>query len=278
MTLPALRELQSHRRWVNWRYAVMAAGRRTKIPYMPSGRPASTTDPATWSAYEEVARATTFDGNGFVGTHSNYVGVDLDHAGDGRTVAPWAQAIVRLLDSYTEWSPSTRGLRIWCRGPFAPGGRRRKGFGADHQGALEVYGGASPRYLTVTGAHLAGTPVRIEERAGALAVLAREYFPEPAAPAHAARPISISPDDRDLLAEARGASPQFRRLWDGDTSAFPSRSEADYVLARELLRWTGGDIARADRLFRQSSLFRPKWDEQRGAETYGARTLRKATT
>ena len=31
-----------------------------------------------------------------------------------------------------------------------------------------------------------------------------------------------------------------------------------------------------DRMFRVSDLFRPKWDDQRGSETYGERTISKA--
>ena len=42
--------------------------------------------------------------------------------------------------------------------------------------------------------------------------------------------------------------------------------------------WTGGDPDRVDRLFRQSALFRPKWDQVRYADgrTYGRATVTKA--
>ncbi|PZA06131.1 DUF927 domain-containing protein [Meiothermus sp. PNK-Is4] len=42
--------------------------------------------------------------------------------------------------------------------------------------------------------------------------------------------------------------------------------------------WCGNDTARADRLFRQSKLYRPKWDEKHHADgrTYGQATLEKA--
>ena len=35
-------------------------------------------------------------------------------------------------------------------------------------------------------------------------------------------------------------------------------------------------LEQVDRLFRQSALYRDKWDEQRGADTYGNLTVMKA--
>ena len=40
--------------------------------------------------------------------------------------------------------------------------------------------------------------------------------------------------------------------------------------------WTGHDLERADRMFRQSGLMREKWLERHGNQTYGAMTLEKA--
>ncbi|MCH7472795.1 class I tRNA ligase family protein [bacterium] len=40
--------------------------------------------------------------------------------------------------------------------------------------------------------------------------------------------------------------------------------------------WTGRDPVRMDQIFRRSGLMRDKWDEQRGAETYGQRTIATA--
>ena len=85
-------------------------------------------------------------------------GVDLDHCRDQETgqIEPWAVEVVTLIDSYTEVSPSGTGLRIICRGKI-PGPRRRKG-------SVEMYDESSPRYLTITGVHLEGTPTTVEER------------------------------------------------------------------------------------------------------------------
>jgi putative DNA primase/helicase len=45
------------------------------------------------------------------------------------------------------------------------------------------------------------------------------------------------------------------------------------ALVSLLAFWTGGDRARIDQLFRQSGLYREKWDADRGASTYGENTI-----
>jgi len=68
-------------------------------------------------------------------------------------------------------------------------------------------------------------------------------------------------------------------LWESPESRYPSQSEADMGLCFYLGFWTGGDPDRMDRLFRDSGLYRGKWDRVHFANgaTYGdvciARTL-----
>ena len=116
--LPArLRRLD---RWVLWRY-LTRNGRPTKIPFNAiTGREASSTDPQTWSSLPEVVHAlgggTTFSGLGFVfAEEDGFCGVDLDRAIDPDTkqLKPWAERIVRDLDSSTEISPSGTGAKIF---------------------------------------------------------------------------------------------------------------------------------------------------------------------
>ena len=62
--------------------------------------------------------------------------------------------IVQQLDSYTEISPSGTGLRIFIRAKLPPKDRKI--------GNFECY--ESGRYLTVTGHHVEGTPLSVEQR------------------------------------------------------------------------------------------------------------------
>lgn len=96
------------------------------------------------------------------------------------------------------------------------------------------------------------------------------------------RPAASRPPHRDdaaLLAHARAArnGAKFAALYDaGDVSGYTSASEADLALCSLLAFWAGGNATRMDGLFRRSALMRPKWNEARGAETYGARTIATA--
>jgi len=66
-------------------------------------------------------------------------------------------------------------------------------------------------------------------------------------------------------------------LWRGDTSGHEGDdSAADMALCNILAFWTGKNAGETDRLFRQSGLMRPKWDERRGRDTYGNITIQKA--
>ena len=79
----------------------------------------------------------------------------------------------------------------------------------------------------------------------------------------------------EMLEEAVGL---IRRLWEGDITGYPSESEADAALCELLAFWGARDPAQLDRLVRRSGLYRPKWDERRGADgaTYGQVTIARA--
>jgi len=82
--------------------------------------------------------------------------VDLDKCRDPQTgiVQPWALEAIKMLDSYTELSPSKTGFHILLNGALPEGGNRK--------GPVEVY--TKGRYFTITGDHVAGTPTTINQR------------------------------------------------------------------------------------------------------------------
>ena len=267
-------ELRVRPQWLNWRYEERGT-KRTKVPYNSrTAEKASSTDPRTWSSYEEaVAASGNYDGIGFVLTADDpIVGIDLDHCRipESGALEPWAEAIVTRMASYCEITPSCAGLRIFALGALPPAGRKR--------GPIEMYDRA--RYLTVTGAHLGGTPLTVEERTEALHAVHREVFGAGSAPAStSARPAApVDLDDISLVVrikQSKGAK-RFSRLWAGNVDGFASRSEADLALCGILAFWTQRRPEQIDRLFRSSALMRSKWDSRRGTETYGQRTISKA--
>lgn len=103
------------------------------------------------AAYE--ANRDVFGGIGFVMTNAPGVtGVDLDGCIDEHgNVAPWAGDIVAKLDSYTEVSPSGKGLRAFVVGEVEDWQVRGP------EVCMEVYGGTGGRFLTVTGARVPGS-------------------------------------------------------------------------------------------------------------------------
>lgn len=259
-------ELRALPQWVVWRVEERG-DKPTKVPYAVDGRPASTTDPGTWAALDMAISRFQLggvDGIGFVfSTADPFVGVDLDGALDGDRLAPWAAEIVAELDSYTEISPSGRGLHVLIRGELRAGGNRR--------GPIELY--SHGRYFTMSGRVFEGRDT-IHERQGPLdAVHARHVARSlPVVPMR--RPAPVGVDDHELVERAMRArnGGLFSRLWRGQTGGYSSRSEADLALVSLLVFWTGGDTERVDRLFRASGLYRAKWER----ENYRRATIDRA--
>lgn len=85
--------------------------------------------------------------------------------------------------------------------------------------------------------------------------------------------------DEAVIARMLGGSnaDEIEKLLRGDTSAYADDdSRADQALCNHLAFWTAKDRQQMDRIFRTSKLIRPKWDEKRGAQTYGEMTVDKA--
>lgn len=157
--------MQKAKRWVTWRLEPSQNNLTdtTKVPYCAAtGKHASTTDPRTWGRFQDVLTAverlrvdaeavrrkpdSLSKGIGFMMLNSGVVGVDIDHCiNDDGTLTDVARDIVNTLDSYTELSPSGKGIRIFVDACTLPG----KDF--TRRNGLEMYGGSSGRYLTVTG-------------------------------------------------------------------------------------------------------------------------------
>lgn len=268
--------LRGRKQWVLWKLEERD-GEKTKVPYMINGFRAAVNAPSMWETFQKVKL--TFDtlegytGIGYIMAEKDpFVGIDLDDVVDENgAIEAWAWAIVERLNSYTEISPSGRGLRIFIEAK-KPGPRCRTGSRPD----FEVYEGA--RLLSVTGNRLPGTPEKIEKRQEELDALYAQIFPERDEPTVQAQPGKSSVKDGELLGKilASKQAKEFEALWDGDILSYPSASEADLVFCNILAFWTGRDESQIDRIFRASGRMRPKWDEKRGRETYGEITLQKA--
>lgn len=267
-------ELKTQPRWV--------CCTADKLPIDPkTGKAADSTAPGTWADYATAAAAVTplgCRGVGFV-LGGGIAGIDIDHCIDPNTgaVDETALSIVEAMQSYTEVSPSGTGLHILFRGAKA-GKACRRALG--HGVGLEMYDGG--RYFTVTGRSWHDPPLPLAERTAEAARLYHKYLARPQPAPTAAQGALVQPrpagaqSDAEILEKAKQAKggDKLAALLAGNWQPYAaSHSEADLALCNLLAFWLGADKRRMDAAFRASGLYRPKWDERRGADTYGNITL-----
>lgn len=161
----ALRALAARPHWVIWRWTEPADGRKPDKPLFRAGDPwrhASTQEPASWDSFGAAMGAVAAgeaDGAGYVlRDDAAHIFLDLDQCRDPVTgaLADWAQRLVEEADSYTEVTPSGRGLRIigLNESLSAPIHRR---VAMPEGGSVEVFH-RCPRYVTVSGRLLREAP------------------------------------------------------------------------------------------------------------------------
>jgi hypothetical protein len=221
-----------------------------------------------WAVYREECYA----GIGFVLTENDpFVVIQIGDAlsGDGLPRIEAARAL-RTLTAYAERSPDGLGMTLLLRGHLPPGGCRRE----------TVDLADTECFFPITGCRLPDSPVQIAERQSALEEYHSELFPSPPkrfVPSSNTNGIS----DEEVLRTAFNASNGVRmqQLYRGDTHVVPGgRNAADLALCSMLGFYTGNDAERLDRIFRKSTLFRPKWDSVKysNGKTYGQATIAKA--
>jgi putative DNA primase/helicase len=258
--------LKSERRWMNWKLEFRAGQRKpwTKVPVDPhTGGSGDSTDPNKWGTLADaVARDESHIG---FALGDGFVGVDLDGciSPDGK-IEPAALKVRDRLNTYGEHSISGTGIHFIARGSLPLKGRRK--------GSIEMYD--SGRFFTMSGAVLAGSSATIDDRTAELAAFHAEVFPppKPKAPGNNGHHV---PHDDEIIQRALNANngDKFKRLFGGDTSEYGhDDSSADLALCNLIAFWTGPEPAAIDRLFRQSGLYRDKWER----EDYRTETINRA--
>ena len=235
-------ELQALPQWLCWQYEDREQTKPTKVPYNPiTGKLASVTNSETWCTFEQaVSFAHIYSGIGFVLT-DGYTCIDLDHT-ENEEMRQKQIAIESAFNSYSEVSPSGKGLHIWIKGTV-PSGRRR--------GAVEVY--SSSRYMTMTGQVYRNTPIAHQQD------LIMQLWGEMSAEA---KPLNtdLNADETQTdyevceVAAAAVNGEKFTDLYKGDWHKYyPSQSEADFALINILAFYTQNRV-QITRIFRNSSL------------------------
>lgn len=247
-------ELKAYPQWVTYR------GVEDKAPRQINDEPASSTDAKTWTTWDNIEN---LDNKGFVLTVNDpFVFWDFDKCldNDFNITDPAIKKIVEKLNSYTEISPSKKGLHVLCKGKLPNVGGNRKG-------KIEIYDKA--RYTTMTGDILPGYPDTIEERQSMVnsihKVLFKDRYVELEEPQHVT-PTEGAPLTDDMVLEklfTEKEGEKWRLLFHGDTSAYDGDdSRADAALMHKLAFYTQGDRGQMENLFRQSGLYRQKFEKR----------------
>lgn len=267
--------------WCTWRLELDKNGRWTKIPYsaVRSGK-ASSTDPNTWSTFEQARQAfkkalgtvNEYSGLGIVFHESlNCIFIDVDHcinAETGEIDERGTYMLNTFPNTYAELSQSKTGLHFFVLGKIP------KGFKNSKQNVEMYYTG---RYCAFTACAVQACEPS-ENQEGLNEVFAKFKTPDPVQ-----KPLNvvnvakvILPSDQEILEKLfnnRKYADLFNGKWE---DYFSSQSEADISLCESLAFWCDRDHETIDRLFRSSALYRSKWDEKHGAQTYGFLTIQKA--
>ncbi len=156
--------LAERAQWLLWRYeAKEGQVKPLKVPYWTTGArrggtQGSDIDRAKLCTLGEVKRA--FERGGYTGIgfaflpDDGLIGIDIDGAINPETgvVTDRLQAIITSVASYTEYSPSGKGVHIIVQGTTDTNKSNDIG--------LEVFCGR--QYFTFTGKHWSGTPLTVE--------------------------------------------------------------------------------------------------------------------
>ncbi len=284
-------DLKILKQWVLWKLE-NRSGRSTKIPYQRNGKHAKTNDPATWSSFGD-AMATLksseglYTGIGFVFTEDDlFWGIDVDQCASNGKLCKEVLPYLDSLNSYTEWSPSHKGLHVIIKADKTNAAGLRIKSPAANIKEIEIY--PKGRFFTVTGAKLEEYSSSTEYRNDELLRLIEELDPNrqlqavriqpPARELHLTEGIS-SESDESIIAKCMNSKwkVRFNSLYfDGDISTYDNdRSRADIALCNLLINFTR-DNNQIDRLFIKSALNRPKWCSKRGDITYGLYTINTA--
>ena len=100
--------------WILWKYE-KRAGKMTKIPTNLHGKNASSTDPNTWTTYENVKGKSQI---GFVlPLDKKTLAIDLDKCLDetGEVFREDFKKLIEQANTYIEYSPSKKGLHLFFK-------------------------------------------------------------------------------------------------------------------------------------------------------------------
>lgn len=285
MTPFSIDDLKLRKQWICWQRQD-SSGRKAKVPKNPyNGYNAKTNDPTTWGTYDDCMRARLkygFDGVGIILT-DGLCGIDVDalnHGSDKESENPIAQDLLKLFKgTYAEYSPSGKGVHILGLADTEklPIEINKEGiavlsaeyYSKNPHENIEIYiAELTNRFFTFTGQKISGnmlTDITAETNELIQSKMRR-----------------IKMSNKDLMAKnailqkatsAPNSSKFIELYYQGDKKSYNNDdSSADLALCSMLAYWCERDGELVDALFRDSALYREKWER----EDYRMKTIEYA--
>lgn len=260
-------------------------GKYNKYPInAENGELAKSNDPSTWTSFAHaVEKVNQYGATGLAFfIQPPYMLIDLDHCFEdiqrvkGGDHENEVADFIDRTQSYTELSVSGEGIHIITKGNF-PGPKRR-------HGNVEMY--PEERFVALTGNVFGKAVNQINTTSDDdLKYLYQTYLDKQGKVIPLSDDITGPTEPSTLTADqviekalASAQGPKFKRFMDGDWQdmGYTSHSDADQGFANILAFWCAKDKGLMDEVFRQSKMYRPKWDEKRGKGTYADLTLNEA--
>jgi len=262
--------LKNLNQFLNFKIEAKENGKYGKPPVDKNGYNISYKKPENWMTFEGAIanynKCKKIDGINFVLTkEDDLVGIDLDGCINNGSIEDWANDWVQTLDSYTEISPSGKGLRIFIKGKI-PGNKNEEN--------IEIYG--HDKVLTLTGNRLENTPIEINVNQEGLDKMMEQFNTETQYQTQSLQPvITNNLDDDSIIGKAKTNSTTgagFTKLFEQGVDDGEDHSEADLKFCKMLAFWASKDEEKIDRIFRKSALYREKWER----DSYRNSTIKKA--
>ena len=272
--------LKERPQWIFWREEKRGE-KKTKIPYNPNNpsERAKANDLTTWSSFEDAYRAyreNNGSGIGYMFNNSGpFTGVDLDDVVEDDVVVDEAKEIIKTLDSYTEYSPSQSGFHVIVRGEKNTD-KARTALEDNRESEIEIYDDL--RFFTFTG-NIYKDYNEVKERQEELDSLTDKYLPKTEPIESVVSGEAAKPHDLELkeLHEIAMNDNKFKRLFEGDISGYKSQSEADCALLTKMGFYTQKDPSLMEQWFRNSALYRKKFDRKSYREPTISAALKQTT-
>ena len=266
--------------------------RQVKYPYQVNGQGAKSNDPSTWTDIKTVCDFIIRNKDRdlglafFLPLDESLNFVDLDSYG---VFDDEFKLMEKLAPCYMESSQSGNGWHVIFKGK-KPGTRKRTpNFEGKHH-EIEWY--TKGRFIALTTevwnietkarcelSQLSNEDcLKIYEMMFGKGILEKDSKPKTVNKSTGV--VKLTETDSELLrimfSSRRGDDIKSLYYGGWEYNYQNDRSRADLALCNHLAYWTQKDPLRMDKLFRNSCLYRDKWDEQHGALTYGEMTVAKA--